>query len=390
MNNPFNKNNKNIDLMLADTKNKILEYLYKSDIQIDTKHESILTMKDMDNIRDNDYVICPRFSGTRSWVIFFSTDQAYFAVSFPKHNQRKREEIRIHAIDITVRKIFYRGTIMEGIYFQNNNKKYLVIDEVYKLAGEDQILKPKEDRLANLAQYIKKSMSASPNYCISVSQVYNINEKSLKKLYDKIKTEPSIQELIFYPRLYGLKIYTYTILDSDLTDNIIKISIFNLQKTSNPDVYNLLTLENKNKIGIAYIPNIETSKKCKQWFKDYKKKTLVVKCHLHIEKQKWIPMEIVESDLLNNSEDSCEDEPKKTKNKKSNKDKLKKSNEIDNSDEDSSQVEKSEDDRSNEETEETSTLVESYEESKDDESRTKRNEILNKKPIKRKTKNSLY
>ena len=290
MSNPFNRNNKNPDLKLADTKNKILEYLYKSDIQIDTRHESILTMKDMDIIRNNDYVICPRFSGTRSWIIFFSTDNAYFAVSFPKHSQRKREELRIHPIDISVRKIFYRGTIMEGIYFQNNGKKHLVVDEVYRLAGEDQRLKSKEDRLTNLAKFIKNSMSASPNYRINVSQVYSINEKSLKKLYDKIKIEPSIQEIIFYPRMYGSKIYVYTILDTDLTDNVIKITQFKLQKTASPDVYNLLSPKNKNKIGIAYIPDIETSKKCKQWFKDYKKKILLVKCQFHIEKQKWIPM----------------------------------------------------------------------------------------------------
>lgn len=302
MNNPHNSNNKNAELSTADTKNKILGYLYKSGIKIDTRHESILSMKDMDNIRDGDYVICPRFTGTRSWIIFFSIDESYFAVSFPKHSQRKREEIRIYPIDISVRKNFYRGTIMEGIYFRNGDIKNLIIDEVYILAGENQCFKPKNDRLANLAKHIKTSVSASPNFSISVTQVYSINEKSLKNLYEKIKTEPSIQEIIFYPKTYGLKIYSYTILDTDSIDNIIKITQFNLQKTTSPDVYNLLSLENKTKIGIAYIPDMETSKKCKQWFKDYKKKILLVKCQLHTEKQKWIPMEMVENDLISSKE----------------------------------------------------------------------------------------
>lgn len=290
---------KNEQLGSREVKNKILKYLYSSGVNINLKHNNITNEKDLDSIKDNDYIICPRFSGTRSWIIFFCVEDNYYAVNFPKHSQKKKEDLFIHAIDMNVSKEFYRGTIMEGIFFRMDERKFLVIDEVYTLAGEDQLLKSKDDRLNYLSQYIKTSTNRNINYNMNVSQYYNINKKSLKELYEKIKADTKIQEIIFYPKIYGRKIYMYTIIDSDLMDNIIKLTKFLLQKTGSPDVYNLLTTDSKTKIDIAYIPDIDTSKKCKQWFKDNKTKELLVKCQMDMDKKKWVPLELVEHDLEN-------------------------------------------------------------------------------------------
>lgn len=288
---------KNHQLGSDNTKNKILRYLYNH-VNLNYRQEMIANEKDLDNIRDNDYIICPRFSGSRSWIIFIQFGSYYYAVSFPKHSQRKKEELIIHPIDIIVTKEFYHGTIMEGIYYKNDQIKYLIIDEVYMLAGVDQLLKPKDDRLNNLSQYLRKDTRTKPNYYIYVSQFFYINKKNLIELYHKIKTDAKIQEIIFYPINFGMKIFSYTIINSDLIDNIVKISKFRLQKTASPDVYNLLPLNSNCKIDIAYIPDIKTSKKCKQWFKDKKTKEVLAKCQLHIENNKWIPIELFELDVL--------------------------------------------------------------------------------------------
>lgn len=81
---------KNVDLDTTKVKNKILTYLHNSGINLKNKHEYITNEKDMDNIRDNDYIICPRISGTRTWIIFFKEGDNYYAVNFPKHSQKKR------------------------------------------------------------------------------------------------------------------------------------------------------------------------------------------------------------------------------------------------------------------------------------------------------------
>jgi len=302
MANIIQKDIKNANLNSRAVKNKILNYLYTSNINTSLKYEPISNIKDMENIKNNDYIICPRFRGTRSWIIFFRTGDNFYAVNFPKHSKRKREDLQIHPIDISVSKEFYRGTIMEGIYFRIDKKRYLVIDEVYLLAGENQLLKPKDDRLNNLIQYIKTSTNMNPNFFMYVSQYYSVGKKSLKDLYEKIKADPKIQEIIFYPKFYSRKIYSYTIIDSDLVDTIIKLTQFRLQKTKSPDVYNLLSTTTNNKIDIAYVPDMETSKKCKQWFKDNKAKELLVKCQMDMDKKKWIPLELIEDDLDNYSD----------------------------------------------------------------------------------------
>jgi hypothetical protein len=287
---------KNEKLGHREVKNKILKYLYTNNINLNLKHEIITGDMDLDNIRDNDYIICPRFGGTRSWIIFFHTGPYYYAVNFPKHSQKKKEDLYIHPIEMSVSKEFYKGSIMEGIYFRMDDKRYLIVDEIYLFAGENQLLKPKEDRLNMLSKCIKVGTNINDNYSMHVSQYYNIDKRSLQNLYDKIKADSKIQEIIFYPQIYGRKIYSYAIMDSDLNDNIINISNFILQKTDNPDVYNLLSVPSEKKVDIAYIPDIETSKKCKQWFKNTGKKKLLAKCQMDMGKKKWIPLELIEED----------------------------------------------------------------------------------------------
>ena len=294
--------NKNNGLESSETKNRILKYLY-TNVKQNLKYNDIGGEKDLNNIRDNDYIICPRVSGTRSWILFFKMEETYYAVNFPKHSQRKIQDLRIHPIEITVRKDFYNGTIMEGVFFRMNDERFLVIDEVYMLAGQKQLLKPKDDRLNDLIQSFTKDIVGNDTYHMYVSEFYKVNDDSLKKLYNKIKDDNKIQEIIFYPRVYGGKIYNYTIIDSDLIDHVLKIAKFRMQKTASPDVYNLYAVGSNEKTGIAYIPTIDTSKLCKRWFKDNKSKELMVKCQLHMEKKKWVPFELVETNVNDVDED---------------------------------------------------------------------------------------
>jgi len=301
---------KNINLASTEVKNRILNYLYKK-IKQNVNHETIKGEKDMNIIRDNEYIICPRFNGTRSWILFFQLNDVFYAVNFPKHSQYKKKDIQIYPINISVAKEFYHGTIMEGIYFRMEEDRYLFIDDVYMLGGHNQLLKPKDDRLNNLSKYIAENTLRNPNFSMYVSQFYQTTKNDLKDLFEKIKSDTKIQEIIFYPRHYGVgKIYNYTIIDTDFLENVIKTTQFRMQKTDKADVYNLLSTTSGNKIAIAYLPDMETSKKCKQWFKDNKAKELVVKCQMDMDKKKWIPLELVENDFENdeieNSHDSSE------------------------------------------------------------------------------------
>lgn len=313
----MNKNNKryikNNGLNTEKVKSKILNFIFSNGINLDTDYSIIANDEDLDNIRDNDYIICPRVTGTRSWVIFFHDGDYYYAISLPKHfligrgkNRKKNihlDKVIIYPIDISASKEMYRGTIMEGIYFRMDNRCFLIIDEVYLLAGQNQIIKQKTDRLNYLSNYIKHATNISQKYSMYVCQYFEINEKSLKDLYEKIKADPKIREIIFYPKNYGRKIYSYTILDTDLVEYIIRISQFYLQKTINPDVYNILSIDDRKKIDIAYIPNINTSKKCKQWFKEKRSEILLVKFQMDMDTKKWVPIDIVNNGIVDSKYD---------------------------------------------------------------------------------------
>lgn len=282
---------KNYNLDSKEIKDKIFNYLYSSGIKTEVKYE-LIDQKKLDDIKNNGYIICPKFSGVPTWILIFHINNNYYAVNFPKHNKKKREDIKIHPINVGISKDLYRGTIMEGIFYQIDQNKFIVINEVYKLSGEDQLLSPKNDRLNNLMNKIKISINQTPNYQINVNSYYEIDKNSIEQLYNKIKEDEKIQELIFFPKNYGKKIYHYTILESDLIDNVIKISEFYLHKTNKPDVYDLLT-KNNEKFDIAYIPSIDISLQCQEWFKLSKSHTLLVKCQFDNNKNKWFPIDLV-------------------------------------------------------------------------------------------------
>src|SRR5436853_60193 len=99
---------KNADLNGSITKNLILRYL-RQRVGVDKRIKSVTTITELDHIRDGNYIMCPRFSGTRSWIIFFNDGLNYYAVNFPKQNINKQENLRIFPIDMDVAKEIYRG-----------------------------------------------------------------------------------------------------------------------------------------------------------------------------------------------------------------------------------------------------------------------------------------
>jgi hypothetical protein len=157
---------KNHDINSREVRNKIFKYLYSHNIKPDTKYHQISSEADLDYIKDSDYIICPRFTGVRTWIVFFSTGINYYAVNFPKHSQHKQDEVQIFQFEPIVNKAMYQGTIMEGIYFKFEDKKVIVVDDVYLLAGDPQMLKTKDARLKMLSEYFKSNISMIPKFGI--------------------------------------------------------------------------------------------------------------------------------------------------------------------------------------------------------------------------------
>jgi hypothetical protein len=268
----------------------ILKFLYENVLK-DDLHYPILNDKDLKIIRDDEYLMCPKYNGVRTWIIFFKKNNIYYGVNFPKHSQEKRKELQIFPVESAVHKKLYRGTIMEGTYFRIDNIKYIYIDEIYLLAGEMQLSKNKSDRLKIIKDTLYDCVEKKPSFKFFVVPHYQVGKNEIINFYNKIKNDNKIHSILFFPELYGKRIFQYVIVDDDKTDDIDYISRFYMKNTDKPDVFELYTIENE-KYGIAYIPNTETSKMCESWFP--KKKKILVNCKLNLMKNKWVPFEVLD------------------------------------------------------------------------------------------------
>lgn len=298
---------KNLDLDLDMTKNKLIKFIQTNVTNINHKLIDITDLSQLDSIREHPdtYIICPRLVGTRSWILIAVIDDIYYAVNFPKHNINKRIDIKIFPINLTMKSACYNGTILEGIYTNINGLRKLVIDEVYMYSGQNQMLKSKSDRLTDLSNYIGRDFNQLPgSFELYVSKFYRVNRDDLKCLFDKIKTDKGkkdeyIQDIILYPQIFGKNIFQYKIIDTDTNDDIIKISILRMTKTKAVDSYKLFSIDDEE-MGLAYVPDARSTALFKTWFRNKRTKEIFAKCKLDVTRNRWIPFELVELDLMAN------------------------------------------------------------------------------------------
>lgn len=279
---------KNIGLNDSRTCEHVVQFLLKY-IGYQKLHQQIqpLTEKDLPSIK-KDYLACPTYPGTRSWIIFFHRGHKYYALNFPKFDPKQGHPI-LYRTEVLAARSLYAGTIMEGVFFRLHGQPFLVIDEVYLLAGENQLTKPKDDRMKYLEKYLDKHLIRNPEYNIYVCQYYRLERQDLELLYHKIRSDPQIGEILFYPVNYGGTIYSYLLTQEDLVDQIVRTTHFRLRKVAT-DVYQILD-HHGHKLGLASIPDLATSRMCRDWFK--KKREILAACRLDPLSQKWIPVKLV-------------------------------------------------------------------------------------------------
>jgi hypothetical protein len=288
---------KNPDLDSDETKDVIIRMVNKAVRSDKTIVNDLRDMQSIEHIKNNDYIACPRYNGSRVYVVFFNYQNKYYAVNFPKRNMDNKRSLVLYPIDVTARLNVYNCSIMEGTYMKMGDINYLVIDEVYYLGGYDHTLKKRSSRISLVTGFLSANIVQNDNYQIYANTYYNLNSNDLSNLYQKIRINNSISDIMFYPEMFGKQIYQYTIRANDTIENIIRVSTFQMKKTRHPDVYDLFT--DGEKIGIAHIPSIESSKRCKKWYKSKRVgHTITVKCHAQVDdnegKLLWEPIDIIE------------------------------------------------------------------------------------------------
>ena len=129
--------------------------------------------------------------------------------------------------------------------------------------------------------------------------LYNFNQENIINVVRKVKDETTFKTLenIYIP-INSTIVESYT----NNIDNSANIKLDNsiilwITKTDEPDVYKLYNNENvlsEKDIGIAYVPNLATSKMLRTIFKNKNASTSIKFNCIYIEKfKKWQPISIV-------------------------------------------------------------------------------------------------
>ena len=282
---------KNKDLGNPEVRNSVFRYLNEMQISADAIINDVKTESDLDHIKRNNYIAIPQYEGTPIWFCWFRQGECYYAVTFPKNSKSRKYKASIYPIDMMFSKSFYLGTIMDGTHYRDRGIDYFIVNDVYQLAGANQLAMTRTDRIDKALDYLKiHSTVTNQNYQMYVCRYYPLNKFSLSLLFSKIRNEDRIRQVMFYPNIYGYKMYQYTLNDSDKVEHIVKQGVFDLVKGTRPDVYHICYVDSSDKIGIAYIPNTTVTKMCRAWFQ--KKKKVRVLCQMDPIKQKYVPVEL--------------------------------------------------------------------------------------------------
>lgn len=308
------------------------------------------------------YYLSANFSGKSSLLVFTKSEDKFCSyiverkiLGYSNANIRY-DKIKLLPASVRLDNSIYNGTIFDGTFIINKktNTRTFIITDVYIFRGEHMVDYDLKTKLDKVTKYINITLSKPKNinkYFINltVNELYCPTKiEDLKVIMQKC-TDIDFHGVVFYPEKSGTKLI-FTNIDFDETEErkldvnkeleekqesfvleenkqdvnkenkkekltrfISKIEtdifeILELRKTNNPDVYQVFCSEkfvenNVNKIkliklGIALIPDIETSKLCRNILDTKSNGRSLFKCKFDEKREKWIPVEIANNAKL--------------------------------------------------------------------------------------------
>lgn len=337
------KNNNNYDY--KDTQ-KILDYVYSTTEISRFKYKILEYQNDLNILTTQKYYVSANFSGTSSLLVFIKIMDKYYSclidrktLSYNRH-QIKIENVKILPINIRFDNSIYNGTIMDGIHVFNkrNHTNVFIMTDVYQFRGQDMTNDSIQHKIMNVSSYINSNLKNDKINTLNlvVNKLYNITDiEELKNTMEKVGGY-DMKGIVFYPDISGTKLI---VLDTksqnqnnensntNNTNNLEPVAppklkelsnkkkmryryvcnsedpifaVLEVKKTDSPDVYYVSCAEKqvsggKNiikiiRLGIAFIPDKETSITCRNILTTKTNGKALMKCQFNQEKNKWVPI----------------------------------------------------------------------------------------------------
>lgn len=301
-NNSIKFNNINLTLVNKNIYSIILEKLYNC-INFSKCYYQILNdTNHLNELKKSEYNVTYHVQGF-NYIMFMTTinNKPFHYLISKKElkiylSQNNMNDIKIYTFNMkTSNMYFYFNTVFDGKIIKNDNT--FLISDCYYFNGEDMHgieLKTKFNIINNSLNDILEL-----SFKIKLVTLYKYSDIP-KLIFENIKSlNLKINGLIFLPNYSG-KFYIYvndTEFDNLKNNNQLQINVnsnsqceFFIKKTKIPDVYELFfeSTYGNVKEGIAHIPNMKTSRHCRDLLKY--QDMIKIKCVKSIKFNKWVPL----------------------------------------------------------------------------------------------------
>lgn len=279
-----------------DNKNKIISYLINNISNYKLNNNFIKNKDNLNELLDENYKVLPNIVGEDYIFLCKRLNDKYYVVLIEK-NSFDLDNINFNKINIISLKIrlnlkCYDGTIFDGRLVNLGGTNVFIINKVFMLYGDKLNNLTIEDKYEKANDFIDNSYIIDSNMkCISfkLNRLYNINEFD-DLINNKLKNSKYKFSSIDFVKDNFEKSYRLYFSNQDSKSNFVNI----LGKLIDVDVVELFTKDNINKIrriGIAHIPDINTSLLCNKYISENELTNL--RCKFNFRFKKWIPLEII-------------------------------------------------------------------------------------------------
>lgn len=173
-------------------------------------HE-LIEKTDLNNMTTDNYIIQYKYNGEPSFLLFYrNKDRYYSCIINKKYLLNDPKDIIIDSIhlipfDITLELKIYEGSIFDGVYYSNKEKKInmFYVNDIFKFRGENKFRDNINNKFIELGIYL--SHFKQNKIIISKhDKLQNINN-----FYNSTKSNNLISGICFYPFISGTS-YVYS------------------------------------------------------------------------------------------------------------------------------------------------------------------------------------
>ena len=281
------------------------------------------------------YYVSGNIRGIQSYLIFTRQYNRYFTFCIDKKDLTPNiNDIDINNIHINTQRIrlddkIHDGSILEGVFIMNKRtrERVFVVTDLHWFRGNDVRNDTLDNKMLNISTYLDNmKIDGTNNIKLMTNKLFELKDvREVKTYVDNIKVFEG-KGLVFYPEtstignkliFLGESVAPQTKEDIELKidPNTIDIpsikpkketkyitttgkdieAVLEMRKTDQPDVYLLFAVINDNnniklkKIGIALVPDSNTSKLCNDIINSKKYGRALVLCRFAVNKNGWIP-----------------------------------------------------------------------------------------------------